>query len=298
VSPRVRILMLVSAAAAVAAAVAVGATLLQSDEPAATPPPKGDPPLVLDLGVRRDAEARDLRRALRLYDEGDKETAARLFSRYRSPDARVGLALARWPSETLERLEQLASERPRDGIVRLNLGFALFWSGRREEAVETWRRTRRIAPDSLAGIRAGDLLYPQFAPGLPLFVPERPRGEAGGRLLAGVRLQRLGKPVSARREFDAAVRLAPGDPQALAAAAVARFDKANPSAAFSRLGPLAQRFPRAQTVRFHLGLLLLWLGRVEEAKEQLARARSIAPGRLLGREADRFLARLESIAKG
>ena len=79
------------------------------------------------------------------------------------------------------------------------------------------------------------------------------------------------------------------------AAAVARFDKANPSAAFSRLGPLARRFPRAPTVRFHLGLLLLWMGQVDQAKAQLRQAKTIAPDDPLGREADRFLTRLESI---
>jgi tetratricopeptide (TPR) repeat protein len=298
VSPRVRILTLVWLAAAAAAAVVIGATLLQSQDSSASDAaelPQGNPPLVLDLGLRQDAEARDLARGARLYQEGDTEAAARVFARYRSVDARVGQALAGWPSGTLARLQALAAEEPGNGIVRLNLGFALFWSGRKEDALAAWRQTRAIAPDTLAAIRAGDLLYPQFASGLPVFEPDRPRGEVGRHLLAGVRLQRLGRQLSARREYDEAARLAPDDPQALAAAAVARFDKANPSAAFSRLGPLARRFPKAATVRFHLGLLLLWMGQVDQAKVQLRRARAIAPGEPLGREADRFLARLESI---
>jgi tetratricopeptide (TPR) repeat protein len=298
VSPRTRILALVSVAAAGAVAVAVGATLLQSGDPAGPPLAEGDPPLLLDLGARADAEARDLSRAVQLYEDGDKAGAARIFSRYRSLDARVGLALAGWPEGSLDRLEELAAEAPRNGIVRLNLGFALFWSGRREEAVEAWRETRRIAPDSLAAVRADDLLYPQFARGLPIFVPGEPKGEAGRHLLDGVRLQRLGRQLSARREFDEAARLAPDDPEAQVAAAVARFDKANPSAAFSRLGPLARRFPRAPTVRFHLGLLLLWMGQVEEAKAQLQRARALEPADPLAREANRFLERLENIENG
>ncbi|MEX2211196.1 MAG: tetratricopeptide repeat protein [Gaiellaceae bacterium] len=297
-SPRVRILAVVSVAAAAAVAIAVGATLLQSDPPAGPAPPSGEPPLVLDLGARDDAEARDLRRAEQLYDDGDEEGAAAIFARYRSLNARVGLALARWPDGTVERLEQLAAEEPDSGLVRLNLGFALFWAGREEEAVEEWRAVRRLDPDSLAAVRAGDLLFPSFARGLPIFVPGRIEGEVGRRLLAGVRFQQLGRPLSARREYDAAARLAPGDPAALTAAAVARFDKANPSAAFARLGPLAQRFPRAPTVRFHLGLMLLWLGRVDEAKDQLARAGRLDPADPLAREANRFLARLESIENG
>jgi len=299
VSPRVRILALVWLAAAAAAAVVIGATLLQSQSSAATELPKGDPPLLLDLGLRQDPEARDLARAVRLYSEGNEEAAARVFARYRSVDARVGQALAGWPTGTLQRLEQLAAEQPRDGIVRLNLGFALFWSGRREDAVAAWRQTRLIAPDSLAAVRAGDLLYPQFASGLPIFTPDRPpHGPVGRHLLAGIRLQRLGRQISARREFDAAVTLAPDDPQALVAAAVSRFDKPNPSPAFARLGPLARRFPRTPTVRFHLGVLLLWMGRVDAAKAQLHRARSIAPRSPLAREADRFLDRLGSIESG
>jgi tetratricopeptide (TPR) repeat protein len=257
--------------------------------------PEGNPPLVLDLGLRQDREARDLARGARLYQQGNLEAAAQVFARYRSVDARVGQALAGWPSGTLAQLRALAAAQPRNGIVRLNLGFALFWSGRKADAVAEWRATRAIAPDSLAAVRAGDLLYPRFASGLPVFEPDRPRSEVGRHLLAGVRFQRLGRQLSARREYDEAARLAPDDPQALAAAAVGRFDKANPSAAFSRLGPLARRFPRAATVRFHLGLLLLWMGQVDAAKAQLRQAKAIAPDDPLGREADRFLSRLESI---
>ena len=297
-SPRARILTLVGAAAAAAAAVAVGAALLQSEDAATPALPEGDPPLVLDLGDRRDAEARELARAVELYDEGNVDEAAAIFARHDSLEARVGLAMASWPDGSLAMLERLADEAPRDGIVRLNLGFARFWSGRREEALQGWREVRRIAPDTLAAVRAGDLLYPQFARGQPIFVPGRAEGEVRRRLLAGVRQQRLGRQLSARREYDAAARLAPDDPEPLVAAAVARFDKADPSVAFSRLGQLARRFPRAPTVRFHLGLLLLWSGQVDEARRQLERAIAADPDDPLAREAESFLDRLEDIDNG
>jgi Flp pilus assembly protein TadD len=99
-------------------------------------------------------------------------------------------------------------------------------------------------------------------------------------------------PLSARRIFDDAVRLAPGDPETLTAAAVSRFDKGRPELAFSRLGPLTRRFPRAQTVRFHLGLLLVWIGDGNGAKRQLRQVRALGPETRLGREAKRFLDRL------
>jgi hypothetical protein len=53
---------------------------------------------------------------------------------------------------------------------------------------------------------------------------------------------------------------------------VARFTKRKPVAAFSRLGPLTGRFPRAAVVRFHLGVLLIWTREVAKGKRQLADA--------------------------
>ena len=87
-------------------------------------------------------------------------------------------------------------------------------------------------------------------------------------------------------------RSSPADAEAQVAAAVARFDKAAPAKAFSRLGPLSERFPRAATVRFHLGLLLLWSGEVKEARRQLRLARAAQPGSPLAREAKRYLVEL------
>ena len=118
------------------------------------------------------------------------------------------------------------------------------------------------------------------------------RRRADGKLLYGVALQRLGRQLSAVREFDAAAKGAPEDVEAQVAAAVGRFDKARPAEAFSRLGPLTRRFPNRATVRFHLGLLLLWSGEVKEAKTQLTRATRAEPGSPLAREAERYLAEL------
>jgi Flp pilus assembly protein TadD len=121
------------------------------------------------------------------------------------------------------------------------------------------------------------------------------RPDAHAKLLYGVALQRLGRPVSAERLFAQAARLAPRDPEAQAAAAVGRYRKGAPERAFSRLGPLTRRFPHAATIRFHLGLCLLWLGNLQEAKRQLLLARKAAGGSSIGREANRLLARLESV---
>jgi tetratricopeptide (TPR) repeat protein len=314
VSARARTALIVAAIAVAAALVVVGAAVLTAEEePAAATatsaatPRKGAPPLSLDFGVREDAEANDLRRAAVLYDEGRRQQAAAIFGRYDSLEAKLGSAFAAWP-ESEDRVEQLGALYPRSALVQLHVGLARFWAGTGGE-LAAWREARDVEPDTPYAVRADDLLHPDFAPGLPGFVPsfdtslEQLQGSsreeqldilaadktARGRILLGIALQRLGRPVSARRAFGEAVERAPSDVDALVADAVGRYDKGNPSAAFSRLGPLSRRFPKAAVVRFHLGLLLLWQRDVKEARRQLELAREAEPGSRIAGEATRFL---------
>jgi tetratricopeptide (TPR) repeat protein len=279
-----RVRLIVAAAALAAAVATVGAVQLTREQPSerieADPPP-----LFLDLGTRTDAEARELRRAARLYERGRLDAARAIFDRYSSPEARVAAAFARWPDDTLDRLRGLDE----NGVVQLHLGIALAVLEREDEARAALDRVDRIAPDSTYAIRSDDFFYPRTVPGLPFFLPSR---EPSPALRRGLELQRLGRPLSARRAFDEAARRSPRDPETLTAAAVAWFDKDEPELAFARLGPLTRRYPRAQTVRFHLGLLLLWLANVDGARPQLERARALDPESRLGREAARFLDRL------
>lgn len=303
---RTRVWAIVGAVAAAAVAATLGAVALTADDERAADVAE-PPPLFLDLGVREDVQARTLRRAATLYGRGDLSGARRLFDRFPSTEARVGAALATWP-DSLRRLRALPQ---RSAVVRLHQGIVLATLGDERAARAELEAAARVEPDTPYAVRAGDFLHPRFAPGLPLFVTEQefPRDLAGrspaeqlallarrrtrsGRLHYGTALQRVGMPLSARRAFDKAVRLAPGDAEALTAAAVARFDKDRPQLAFARLGPLARRFPRAQTVRFHLGLLLVWIGDVPDARTQFRRARALGPDTKLGREAKRFLDRL------
>ena len=122
----------------------------------------------------------------------------------------------------------------------------------------------------------------------------RAAASVDGKLLYGTALQRLSRPLSARRVFSSAARQAPEDVEAQVADAVGRFDKSRPAAAFSRLGPLTRRFPGRATVRFHLGVLLLWSGEIREAKRQLSLARTAEPGSPLAREARRYLDELHA----
>ncbi len=306
--------------AALAAVVVAGAAVLSADErdagAAATVQPqprKGFPHLELSLGVREDAEARELRRAVALYDAGRHREAARIFGRFDSLEAKLGAAFAAWPASK-DRIEQLGALFPRSAMIQLHVGLARFWAGT-GGAVTAWREARDVEPDTPYAVRADDLIHLDFAPGLPVFVPSFPfsiegatpaaqleslRGESGlrGRLLYGVALQRLGRPLSARRAFSQALALAPNDVDALVADAVGRYDKSNPAGAFSRLGPLTRRFPRAATVRFHLGVLLLWQREVKEAKRQLRLAQTSEPGSPVAREAGRYLAELAKVGTG
>jgi tetratricopeptide (TPR) repeat protein len=317
VSARTRIVALVAGAAAAAVAVTVGITVVSSDDADTPDIRSGNPPLVLDLGVRTDAEATALRRAQRLYSEGEEAKAGRVFARFSSLQALIGQAFAAWPDGSLSRVERLGAEHPRNAVVQLHVGLARFWAGRTDEAFTAWRTAVREQPDSASAIRANDLLHPDSPQGLPFFLPgfAPPKGLAAlappkqfqaleraargddirAKLLYGLALQRLGRPVSAERQYAAAAALAPGNVEAQVAVAVGRYRKDAPQRAFARLGPLTRKFPRAATVRFHLGLLLLWLGQVDNAKRQLVLARRLEPESTHAQESSRMLTRLRSV---
>ncbi len=309
VTARTRTSLVVAALALVAAGAVAGITAATSSEPAgaAAIGPQvrpGAPPLSFDLGVRVDQEARDLREGLRLYEAGKLVAAAERFSPHGSLEARIGTAFTAWPDETVARLTELSGLHPKSAAIQLNLGIARYWAGE-GDAKAAWRAAAELEPDTAYAVTAGNLLHPEFARNLPLFVPvanvpaavrrldppgqfaslarRAKDGSVSDRLFYGVALQRLGRQVSAERVFAEAARLHPTDPEARVAAAVGLFDKAAPVKAFSRLGPLSKTFPQSATVRFHLGLLLLWSGQVKEARRQLELVRTEEPdSRLVG----------------
>ncbi len=318
-SPRTRIRLIVGVLAIVAAAVVAGVALIGRGDGS-----PGERPPVLELSVilGDDSEAQALRAAERAYDSGrtaDARTqfAALLRDHPDSLEAAVGAAVAAWPDGTLERLRELEASHPESALVHLQLGLVLYAQGQRDEAVAEWRKAAEVEPDSQSAVRAGDLLHPEMAPGLPSFFTalEAPAGliakspqeqlgaleaaaKKGGAdewILYGTALQRVGEPISARAAFDRALELAPNRLEAKVAAAVGRFDKDDPSAAFSRLGPLARDNPDSAVVRFHLGVLLLWIRDVKDARAQLEQAAATMPESLYSREAKSLLSRLEGI---
>jgi predicted Zn-dependent protease len=315
VSPRARTYVFVALAAVAASGLLVAAVAFtRTSSPHAQSKARPAPTLVLDLGVRTDREAVELRRANALYAAGKHAEAGSIFARYRSVPAEVGAALAAWPDGTVARLEALADRHPSSGLVLLHLGLARVAFGDTQAAQAAWRQALARDPDTEPAVQAESLLYPRFAPQRPAFVlsfslpraiaglpaprqfallaREARAGDARAKLLYGSALQRLGHSVSAEREFAAAARLAPGDAEAQVAAAVGRFSKAKPAVAFSRLGPLARRFPHSQSVRFHLGELLIWIGQLKEARRQLDLAVRAGPTTPLGQTSRTFLQQL------
>jgi tetratricopeptide (TPR) repeat protein len=258
-SPRGRVVVMVAALAAAAAAAVVGVTLATRQTPAQPHARKDRPPFV--------------------------------FDRPSPAEEAIKAAFRAWPHGTLDRMESLGREYPRDAVVQFHLGIARLYAGYVSDAVDALRAAKRLGRDTPYEIRADNLLHPQFfGPGYPIFQPVRPNP----LLVRGARLQAGGRQHSAERVYARAARLAPDDDEAQVAAAVGLFDMDHLSRSFSRLGPLTRRFPRSQSVRFHLGLLLAWTGQRRLAVAEFRRARAVGAGTDLGREANAFLSRLES----
>lgn len=323
--PRARVFTVVGLAAAAAVAAVVGVTLLQTCGEATAPagavtaPRPGYPRLALDFGVRADAEAQALARAQSLYDQGKVKQAAPIFARYESLPAQIGSAFAAWKQGGgLDAMKRLVAAHSQSALAELHLGYAYYWAGRNADAVAAWEKTVQLDADSPFAVDAEDALHPSMPiPGLPPIVTglELPAAtaklpaagqlralrqaaaapDARAKLLYGLALWNLRRPLSAETQFAAAAALAPGDPVARTAAAVGAFTKANPVAAFAKLGPLTGVFPHAAVVRFHLGLLLIWqraTGWRKKAEAQLRLAVADAPQSVYAKEARVLLASL------
>ena len=316
---RTRVLATVGAAALLTSAATVTATWLQTrgettrSPGAVTKPRTGVPPLTLDFGVRRDAEARALDDGEALLRKGNREAALQIFSRYRSVDAQIGAAFARWPRGGLDTLKRLVASHPRSAAAQLHLGWALLWTGRAADAGRQFQRVETQFPDSPESVTAEDVLYPTMAPDLPAIVlglalPSAPSaaeqlriaergarsGGADAKLRYGLALWTLRRRVSAERQFLAAAAIAPNDPVAQTAAAVGAFTKRSPVRAFSRLGPLTGVFPKAAVVRLHLGTVLLWTGQVGKAATQFRLAVRDQPNSPFATTAKQFLSIIPS----
>jgi hypothetical protein len=255
-SPRLRLSLAVAAIAAAAAAAVVGVTLATRQTPEQPQAQKGKPPIGKELPTPAAAQIRT--------------------------------AFREWPQGSLDTMETLGRKYPRDAVVQFYRGFALLWAGYEADGVVALQQAKKVGRDTPWEIQADDLLHPTFFRGYPIFQPV-----GDDPLLArGSRLQQEGRQHSARRVFERAARRSPDSDEAQVAAAVARFDKDNLTASFSRLGPLTRRFPQSQSVRFYLGLMLAWTGQRDEACVQFRKTAALGRASELGRGAADFLSRV------
>ena len=257
-SPTVRVRLLVLLAAVAAAAVVAGVVYATRQDPAQPKVACRSKPVII-RGVR-------------------------------SPEiAAVRAAMARPARAAARTLQPLSQARPNDPVVLFNYAFALYCGGYAQEAATAFRQAKKAGYDTFYEIESDVLLHPQF------FTDGYPPFQYTGRdplLLAGALKQRQGHQHSAEKLWAKAARLHPNDDLAQVAAAVGRFDMDNLSASFSHLGPLVGRFPKSQTVRFYLGLLLAWTGQRDQAVIEFRAARKLGPQTALGKQASAFLSRL------
>ena len=271
-------------------------------------PRKGFPPLALSLGVRDDAEARELRRAVELYEAGRRDGGGDGSSRASTRSRRSSAPRSRTGRRAQDRIEQLGAlypaqrARPAARRARPLLG------GHGRGAERLARGARRRARHALRGARGATCSIREFAPGLPVFVPSFPYRDRGREHAGGAARGAARRPDRARtpplRRRAAAARPARLGAARLRRGAAARAERRR-RARRGRGRPLRRRATRrrrsagsarsravsrsAATVRFHLGVLLLWQGDVQEAKRQLRLARQSEPGSRIAREAGRYL---------
>jgi predicted Zn-dependent protease len=198
-------------------------------------------------------------------------------------------AFAEWPHDTLATMERLGREYPKDPVVQLYRGIALYWGGYITDGEAVLRRTKKVGADTQWQIQADNILHPEFLIGYPTYQPVAP----DLLLEKGSRLMQEGHQISARKVFDQAARRSPDACEPRVAAAVSYFDKDNLNASFSRLGPLARQFPKCQSVRYYLGLLLGWTGQRDAAVEQFKKVVAMDPKTELGKGAAQFLANVK-----
>jgi predicted Zn-dependent protease len=256
-SPRLQIVVIVAVVAVVAAGSVVGVTLATRQTPEQPKAQKEPPPLGKELPTPAAAQIRT--------------------------------AFGKWPHGSITTMERLGREYPKDPVVQLYRGIALYWAGYIADGEAVLRQAKTVGADTPWQIQADNILHPEFLIGYPTFQPL----EANLLLEKGSRLQSEGRQLSARNAYNQAVRQAPKACEPRVAVAVSYFDKDNLNASFSRLGPLARQFPKCQSVRYYLALMLGWTGQRDAAVEQFEKVVAMGPNTPLGKGARQFLSNVQ-----
>ena len=206
--------------------------------------------------------------------------------------AAVRAAMQKPAKEAARQLEPLARIATGDPVVQFNYASVLFCAGYVDEATAAYEAAKQAGRNTYYEMKADIILHPQYLrPDDGLYpIPELDTKDP--LLIQGQILQRQGHQHSAEKLYARAAKLHPNDDQAQVAAAVGLFNESNLVPAFSHLGPLVTRFPKSQTVRFHLGLLLAWTGQRDQAVKEFRLAHALGPKTTLGKQAQAILSRV------
>jgi tetratricopeptide (TPR) repeat protein len=201
--------------------------------------------------------------------------------------AAVKAAMAKPTRAAAGALEPLAQQYPKDPVVLFNDALALYCGGYVDEASTAFVQAKKDGYDTYYEVESDVLLHPSFFQnrGYPPFAEK----SSDPLIVQGELEQREYHQHSAEKLWAKAARLHPNDDDAQVAAAVGRFDMDDLSASFSHLGPLVERFPHSQVVRFYLGLLLAWTGQRDQAVKEFRATVARGPHSGLGKKAQVFL---------
>jgi hypothetical protein len=212
----------------------------------------------------------------------------------------IETAFRDWPKGSIDTMQRLglqyeggetATDKQTGAMVQYFRGVALLWAGYPSDAQSALVSARKLGTNTLIQSRADGLLHPTFfrpasGPWYPVF---QPTSRSNKLLVQGSQLQSQGHQLSAEKLYDRAVKEQPGNVEALTAQAVGLFNDDNPALAFGKLGPLTQRFPKSQIVRYELAWLLIWTGQGQQGITQLRKAISLGANTEIGQTAAKIV---------
>jgi tetratricopeptide (TPR) repeat protein len=152
------------------------------------------------------------------------------------------------PDEAVGFLRAAAASRPRSPFVHLNLGDALSFAGKEEEAEAEYREALRPRPEDLAA-----------------------------RVRLGGVLRRKGKPEEAEREFREALRIDPDCFEAHVGLGGALVDRGKPQEAEAEYREALRLRPFNAFAHRRLGDALRAQGRRQESAEEYQKASTLTP---------------------
>jgi tetratricopeptide (TPR) repeat protein len=261
----------------------------------------GRPDLQLALGAAR----------LAAGDAAGADVAFRAAAALGSDEARVARAVAAYdptrPDDTIGLLATLSATPALQSFAQYQIGVVQVWAGRRPAAVETLEHVRDAAPESFYGVKADDLLHPDYRPGYPFFLPSptapdgatlaslaaaaaaRP-GDVDAQLQLGSMYLLDGRRADALKAFQKGFAASPESVAAQVALAVGSFSKDSPAVSVGKIGPLVRDNPDDPLPRFHLALLLYWIGLKEKGRAEMSQVLAEQPDSVYGRFAAAFVA--------